>query len=429
MVASALPQDTSKMNTPLAWVVCFSASLFFFYSFIQMMMFNAVSPMLFKEFHANAAQIGGLASSYFYGNVPCLLIAGLILDRFSTRKVLLSAILVAVLGTFIFAFSTHIWMAAIGRFLVGCACAFCFLGIIRLVSRWFTPNHMALIIGLVVTVAFLGGMVAQTPLALLTKHFNWRVTMSIDGVLGIIILLLVSIFVKDTPDKEAVKAQQAELKNIGFWHTIFKAITNLQNWCGGIFASATNFPVFILGATFGSLYLTQISHDTTIEAGNLMVVFFLGLMIGSPLFGFISDKLRNRKMPMLFAAVLLLVTVLAMMYWAHMSAFWMGVTLFLMGFASGGQVIGFPLIAESNSPALTATAESLGSALIMTGGFTQSFVGRLLQDDWGHKMHGQIPVYSWHDFQSAFLIMPIAAVVAIIAVLLTKETHAKNICS
>ena len=428
MATSSLSQDTSKMNTWMSWIVCFSAAMFFFYAFIQMMMFNAVSPILFANFHANAAQVGLLDSSYFYADVPCLLIAGLVLDRYSTRKVLLAAIWVAVIGTFIFAFSEEIWMAVIGRFLVGAACAFCFLGIVRLVSRWFTSNRMALVIGLAVTLAFFGGMVAQTPFSILTTHFGWRISMCFDGFLGLLIFWLMFVVIKDAPRGDTVIAQQAQLKAMGFWQSIMGVIRNPQNWYCGVYTSATNLAVFVLGSAFGSLYLTQVSHFSSLMAGNIMMIFFLGLMIGSPLFGWISDRYHNRKWPMLLGALMLLASFLVMMYWVNVSWYCMAATFFLMGFSSGAQVLGYPVIAESNTPALTATAESLASALIMAGGIIPQWVGTILQNNWGHAYLDKIPLYTWHDYQLAFSVLPLGAIIAIVAVLLCQETHAKNIC-
>src|SRR5689334_404568 len=74
--------DTSK----LAWLVCFVGSLFFFYEFIQMNMFNAINTHLMHDFNLDAAELGSLSATYFLANVAFLLPAGIILDRFSTRK-------------------------------------------------------------------------------------------------------------------------------------------------------------------------------------------------------------------------------------------------------------------------------------------------------------------------------------------------------
>ena len=68
-----------------SWIVCFSAALFFFYEFIQMHMFSAISPELMRDFSLNASQLGLLSTTYLIANTLFLLPAGLLLDRYSTR--------------------------------------------------------------------------------------------------------------------------------------------------------------------------------------------------------------------------------------------------------------------------------------------------------------------------------------------------------
>ena len=49
--------DTIKSESKfLPWIVCFSAALFFFYEFIQLNMFNAISAQLMQTFSLNAEQ-------------------------------------------------------------------------------------------------------------------------------------------------------------------------------------------------------------------------------------------------------------------------------------------------------------------------------------------------------------------------------------
>lgn len=144
-------------HTKLAWIVTLTASLFFFYEFIQMNFFNAINSELRQAFNLDAIEIGQLFSMYFYANFLCLFFAGNLLDRYSTKKLLMFAIFICTLGTFIFSIATEYWMAATGRFLVGAGAAFCFLSCIRIASRWFAPRRMAFVTGVVVTFAMLGG--------------------------------------------------------------------------------------------------------------------------------------------------------------------------------------------------------------------------------------------------------------------------------
>jgi len=84
---------TSATLSYQPWLVCFSAALFFFYEFIQMNMFNAVSTDLMRDFSLHATKLGKLSAYYFYANLIFLPIAGVLLDRFSTRLIILSALL------------------------------------------------------------------------------------------------------------------------------------------------------------------------------------------------------------------------------------------------------------------------------------------------------------------------------------------------
>src|SRR3990167_1401454 len=90
------------VHTKLAWAVVLTASLFFFYEFIQMNIFNSINTQLREAFNLDAVHIGQLFSMYFYANFLCIFAAGNLLDRFSTKKLLLGAITVCTIGTFLF---------------------------------------------------------------------------------------------------------------------------------------------------------------------------------------------------------------------------------------------------------------------------------------------------------------------------------------
>ena len=81
----------------MAWVVCFSAGLFFFYEFFQLNVFDVINQPLRDDFHIDAQQLSGMSSMFLWGNILFLLPAGVILDRFSVRWVILSAMLVCLL--------------------------------------------------------------------------------------------------------------------------------------------------------------------------------------------------------------------------------------------------------------------------------------------------------------------------------------------
>jgi MFS family permease len=99
--------EKTTSHNRLAWAVVLAASSFFFYEFIQMNLPNAMDVHLMQAFNLNAPEVGIFASIYFWGNTVFIFPAGSLLDRFSTKKLLLAAIFVCTLGTFLFGISTN----------------------------------------------------------------------------------------------------------------------------------------------------------------------------------------------------------------------------------------------------------------------------------------------------------------------------------
>lgn len=166
----------AKTSPAEAWLVCLSTALFFFFVFIQMNMFNAVGPHLMQSLEFSAAQLGHLSASYFYANVIFLYPAGLLLDRFSPRRLVLFVMLGAILCTFWFSFASSYHEILIARFITGIFGSFCLLSSVKIASRWFPPKHMAFVVGIIVTLAMVGGMISQAPLTYLTDTIGWRKT-------------------------------------------------------------------------------------------------------------------------------------------------------------------------------------------------------------------------------------------------------------
>lgn len=420
-----------KSNKPmaygaLAWTVTLTASLFFFYAFIQLLVPNAINVQLMQTFNLDAVGLGWLVSMYFWSNALFLFPAGNLLDRYSTKKLVLIAITFCIIGTFVFSLATTAMIAAIGRFLVGLGGSFCFLSSVRLASRWFPPTRMALVTGIIVTMAMLGGFVSQSPMVFLTDWLGWRHAMLINAGLGIIIFLAILFVVKDRPPNsdEKEKADKAHLQSLGFWRCITLVLLNPHNWLGGIYTSLLNLPVFLLGGLWGMRYLVQAHNLTEIQASYATSIMFAGVILGSPAFGWISDHIGRRCLPMILGAIASLIAILLLMYLPNLSLTSLIILFFLIGFVTSSQVLSYPTIAELNPIALTGTAVSVASATIMFSGVIfQPFFGKMLEWNWDHTIINNTPVYSVHDFNTAMWIMPIGFIISIAIAFMIRETY------
>jgi MFS family permease len=427
-------QETSSRVTSVkpsyaeAWLVCLVAALYFFYIFIQMTKFNAIGQELMVDFKIGSTGLGTLASAYFWGNLIFLFPAGLLLDRFSTKKILFVNMVIAIVTTFFFSFTHGVPSAWICFLLLGLAGAFGLLIPLRLISRWFPPEKMASVSGVAITIGFLGALVSQTPLTWLVGIMGWRHAIQVDALLGVVLLVIMMLSVKDyPPGMQAVSSQQA--MSLSFlWDSIKKSLANRQNWLFGIYTCLLNLPIFVFGAVFGARYLEQIHHVTKEQASFAMVLMFLGAMIGSSAFGWASDKLKCRKVPMFLGGIISLLIIFIIMYVSNLSYLILYVLFFGIGFFTSGQVITYPVIAESNPLDLTATSSSIGSILIMSGGavFVPVF-GLLLDAFWNGQMVDNVPIHTLANYTFALWMLPIAFIVGMLAIAFGKETFCKRI--
>jgi len=414
-----------EKNSP--WLVCLSAALFFFYEFIQGNMFSSIASDVMADFHIHAKAYSWLTSIYFLANVIFLFPAGALLDRYSTKRIILISLGSCVAGTFLFAGAYHYSVALLSRFMTGIGSAFCFLSCVRLASRWFPSNKLALATGVIVTFAMTGGMVAQTPLTLLIEHFDWRTAIVIDAFFGVFIFLLIALLVKDYPPGKAFlhDEHKAALKQKGLLKSFQEAYLNVQNILCAFYTSLMNMPIVLLGAMAGGIFLTQAEHFSRTEASYATSFLFIGTIIGGPLAGWLSDRCRRRRIFMIGGTLLSLGSAMVLMT-VHPLTVSSAITLFfLLGLFTSTQVLSYPKVAESNPHELTATAVSIIS-IITQGGpvLYQNLFGALLHAGWDGKMLEGVPVYTYANYHQALAIIPAAFVLALLAALLLKREKA-----
>ncbi len=406
----------------LPWLVCFSASLFFFYEFIQGNMFASIADNIMHDFHIEADKMAYLSSIYYLSNVLFLVIAGLILDRFSTKKTILIAMLLCVLSTFLLAHAHSFYLALFCRFVTGIGSAFCFLGPIRLASRWFPPQRMALVAGAIVTMAMTGGMLAQYPLTKLVSQIGWRDALMQIGWLGSFMLLLMWWGIIDKKSPVSPKINQ----KISFLVTAKQAYLNTQTIRVALYTSLMNMAIAVYGAMMGSLYLVQKMEISKEAASSVNSMLFLGAIIGGPLIGWFSDKWGQRLAPMKYGVITSLVTMLTILF-VPVSLPIMKILFFLLGFFTAAQVISYALVAESNSPMMTATAVSVISILTQGGYILYQNVFSVLLIHHGEmQMINGVPIYSLADYQYAAMILPLGLILALVMLFGLKEVHGRK---
>jgi MFS family permease len=314
------------------------------------------------------------------------------------------------------------------RFLTGIGSAFCFLSVIRLSTRWFPAARMALVIGIVVTMAMIGGMAAQTPLTLLAQAVSWRSALFIDASFGVIIFAVIAWFVVDYPPShhEQHQFERQQISQMGYWKSMGLAFLKMQNWFGGIYVCLMNLPISLLGGIWGVLYLVNAHQLSRLDATYITSMLFLGTIIGGPISGWLSDRICLRRLPMIVGAIISLALILIIMLVPQLSMLSLLLLFLAIGLSTSTQIIGYPTVAENSIPAITAMSVSVVNITVMSGqAIFQPIFGRLM--DLHAKLHHQVVgVYIGSDFSWAMLIIPVGFIIALLAVFNLRETYCRR---
>ena len=417
------PQSLSfriNKESVMSWVVCLSAGLFFFYDFIQLNVMSSIGVSLMQEFSLSATALGQSASIYLDAQVICLLFVGYLLDRVSTRKLILIGMSLLIMSTAWCAAANSLWMFKCGRAIGGAVGSFCFLSCIVLATRWFSTTQMATVTGVIGSMAMLGGAMAQRPMDMLVSGYGWRWAMVVNALFGLLLLVWMYMFVLDAPDG---KQHSRKAEQLPFFKSIKEVLRCPQNWLAGGYTALMNSVVFVLGAVWGTQYLMQVHQLSHAQATNVTMMIFFGTTIGAPLAGAYSDRLGLRRKPMVYGAILSLLLILPLMVLNSWSVWSLGVIFFMLGLITSTQIITYAVIFESNKPSIVGLCESMAAVIIMgAGSFLQPFFGIVM--DMGHV--ASHITYTTADYQAAICIFPACFILSCVMALFLRETHCQS---
>ncbi len=391
------------------WLVCLIASCFFSYELVQLHMLNAISPMLMKDLSLSATDFSALCSTYLLADVIFLIPAGILLDRIPVRKMILMALGLCIVGTFGFAFSTTFAQAAVSHFLSGVGNAFCFLSCMMLANSWFGKKS-SLVMSVMITIGLLGGVLAQVPFTLLAEKFSWQKTLIFDGIVGCLIWVLNYAFVDENKEESSLK-EKSSIRV--FLSNLKPAFFNSQVWKCGFYTGFLNLPLMIISAMIGNLYLTQVLNFSLLHASLITSMISLGTIVGSPLYGFLSDFFQRKKVLMMAGTVLSLASFLLLIMVKSPSLITMMTIFFSLGLFSASQVLGYPMITDSAPKELKGTSMGLAALIIMG----LAFVGQPLT---GFLIDMSSTAGSY-NFTYALMIFPIGFIVSLLMAFSIKE--------
>jgi MFS family permease len=421
--------EVSRSTAVIAFVL---GALFFGYAFIQRVSPSVMTAELMREFSVGATALGSLSAFYFYTYASIQLPVGMLTDRFGPRKLMSAAAGLCAFASIGFALSDSIVTASIGRALIGGTVAFAFVGTLSIAGYFFKSSRYTLLAGLLQSVGMCGAIFGQAPLRHLVESLGWRGTMT--ALAGVAVLLSILLFVlvprrsaeQLTATNQAGSSQTNATKK-KLLDGLKSVSSNSQTWICAIIGFGLAATMLGFGALWSVPWLTTVHGYSTVQAGGIASMIFVGWAVFSPLVGWLSDKIGRRNPVMMLGALLCFVSFATLIFYTPSATSMIMGLIFLTGAGGCTMTAGFSSVRELNRPEFSSTALGLMNMFIVgAGAVVQPLIGWLLDKNWDGSLMEGARVYSDQAFTSALTSLLVVTSLAFIGTLFLKETYGKQ---
>ena len=368
--------DNPYIGSARAWLVWSLAALAFGYAFFQRVTPSVMVEDLMAEFAIGAAVLGTLSSLYFYPYVALQIPLGVLIDRWGARILMTTALSVAGIGSVILATANTIEFAYLGRFIIGIGSAVGFLGSLAIASKWFPPHRFAMLAGLVMFFGMMSAVFAQGPLAALVGTYGWRVVMLGLGASGIALAIFIALFVRNTPPSSAEATTTPKQSWASIGAGLKQATTDFTVWKVAFVAAAMSGPMLTLGALWGTPYMEAAYGLDRTTAASSVSILFLAWAFGAPFSGWLSDRIRKRKMLLVVGSGILTIAMGILVFVPALPLVATIILLAIIGMSGSAMATCFALVRECSPPQISASVTGIvNSMTVASGAVLQPVVG------------------------------------------------------
>jgi MFS family permease len=141
--------------------------------------------------------------------------AGLLVDRFGPRLMLVVSGIFLTAGQLVLADATALAQAVLARVLVGLGDAVLFVAVLGLVPRWFPARRVPLITQLTTILGQLGQILSAVPFLMLLHLAGWSAAFGLAAASSALVALLAAAVVRNAPGDRWSPAQPMSAREIG----------------------------------------------------------------------------------------------------------------------------------------------------------------------------------------------------------------------
>ncbi len=403
---------------PKRWLIFgLACSLFFLSQFYRVS--NAViAPQLLDDLAVDTKGLGLISAAFFYAFALTQIPISLLLDKAGPRSMMTTLSAIGIFGAVLFSWADSLADGVAGRVLLGIGMSCNLMGTYKLLTLWFSPRTFATLAGLVVALGTAGNMVATTPLVILVGQMGWRSSFQLIAVINLALTLLFYGIVRDRPAQSTSDSNETRMDIHQAFGNQRLLLTQKDFWIisFGTFARYGIFAAF--QALWAGPYLMEVMGYSALTTGNLILLLNVGMILGAPCWGTVSDRLFNTRKWIIVAgsgSILLTIIILAVIP-PGIPQRLLAVLFFCFGFFNATGLLMYPHIKELVPTQMSGAAMTginfftmIGPAVFLQG------LGILMQTLYPNHSRGPAA------FNAAFTVCIFSLLLVLVSYCFTKE--------
>ena len=323
-----------------------------------------------ERFDISAAQLSTFTMLQLLVYTAMQIPVGLILDRFGSRRVMLTGLVTLTAAQTLFAVADTYAVALIARVIVGIGDAMIFVCLLRLVNTWFVPRRIPFFTQMTGVLGQLGAIIAAVPMTLALRELGGprRTSLPQRSASSCWLHSCSSFATRQLSDPRAVRRCRSPRSDAAWASRGSTPAPGLGLWTH----FTTQFSATTLGLLWGYPFFVRGENLSSGQAGALLTILVVAVMAAGPaLAWFITRHPWHRSTLVLAIVSAIVVMWTIVLTWRGDAPFWLLVLLMVaVGVGGPASMIGFDFGRSFNPE------HRMGAAIgiINQGGFFASLV-------------------------------------------------------
>lgn len=418
----------------LSYLVWGLAAVFYLFGFFQRVTPASLAADLMRDFNLTAAGLGNLSAFYYYAYAAMQIPTGILVDRWGPTRLFVAGAVLSGAGALLFAAGDSVLVAGLGRALIGASHGMAWVSMLKLVTHWFPARRFGTLTGLSLAVGTLGAVLAGPPLRALADAFGWRTVIAASGGLVLLLAVAIRLRMRDDPlDRRFMThAPPSAHARAGTQAPIVASLVEIfryrNTWLIPLVNSGTTGAFLAFTGLWGVPFFVQQHALSVTQASTITSAMLVLFALGGPVFGHLSDRWQLRKRPFALGVAALVAGFGALAAFPAAPLPLLVPLLLAASFGTSAMALSFGFVKESVPARLQGTATGVANAGVMLGTLTQMpVIGLILDAHWKGAAVNGVRRYDQAAFQVALLFLFAWIVTSFVLLLLTRETHARQL--